>query len=197
MPKRLMVIQGHPDAQSGRLCHALAQQYVEGAHLAGSEIRQFDIGQMEFPLLRKKSDFDLGRSGTPKALVAAQESLLWAQHLMLIYPLWHGTMPALLKGFIEQVFRPDVAEKQVVQGFPKRMLSGRSARIVITMGMPAWAYRWYFGAHSLKSLERNILKFSGISPVHRSLFGRVENVSPDTRNGWLRKMRKAGMQDAH
>ena len=195
MPKRLMVIQGHPDAQSARLCHALAEQYVRGAELAGSEIRQFDVGQLDFPLLRTKADFDLGRSGTPKSLLPAQDALLWAEHLMIIYPLWHGTMPALLKGFIEQVFRPEVAEKQVEQGFPKKMLSGKSARVVITMGMPAWAYRWYFGAHSLKSLKRNILKFSGINPVRSTLFGMVENVSQQKRHGWLNEMEEAGKRD--
>lgn len=192
MPKRLMVIQGHPDAQSARLCHALADRYVEGARLAGAEIRQFNIGQIEFPLLRTKADFDLGRSGTPDSLVPAQEALLWAEHLMLIYPLWHGTMPALLKGFIEQIFRPEVAEKQVENGFPKKLLTGKSARVIVTMGMPAWAYRWYFCAHSLRSLERNILKFSGIHPVRKSLFGMVENVSDEKRKRWLSQAQEAG-----
>lgn len=154
MPKRLMVVQGPPDAQSARLCHALAEQYLP-----------------------------------------AQDALLWAEHLMIIYPLWHGTMPALLKGFIEPVFRPEVAEKQVEQGFPKKMLTGKSARIVITMGMPAWAYRWYFAAHSLKSLKRNILKFSGINPVRSTLFGMVENVSQKKRQGWLTEMEEVGKRD--
>ncbi|HEX7966643.1 MAG TPA: hypothetical protein VF502_00375, partial [Stellaceae bacterium] len=30
---------------------------------------------------------------------------------------------------------------------------------------PAFLYRWYFGAHSLKRLQRNILKFCGIGPI--------------------------------
>ena len=195
MPKRLMVIQGHPDAQSARLCHALAEYYIKGARSVGSEIRQFDVGQMDFPLLRTKAEFDLGRSGTPKSLLPAQDALLWAEHLMIIYPLWHGTMPALLKGFIEQVFRPDVVEKPVERGFPKKMLLGKSARVVVTMGMPVWAYRWYFGAHSLKSLKRNILKFSGINPVRSTLFGMVENVSQEKRQGWLTEMEEAGKRD--
>ncbi len=71
-------------------------------------------------------------------------------------------------------------------------LKGRSARIVVTMGMPTLAYRWYFRAHSLKSLERNILKFAGIAPVRESLFGMVENVSPARRSRWLEQMQDHG-----
>lgn len=74
---------------------------------------------------------------------------------MLFYPLWHGDVPALLKGFLEQVFRPGLA--RAAEPGQRKGLAGRSAHIVVTMGMPAFVYRWYFGTHSLKSLERNIL----------------------------------------
>ena len=69
---------------------------------------------------------------------------------------------------------------------------GRSARIVVTMGMPALAYRWYFGAHSLKSLERNILSFCGIRPIRENLFGMVEAAGDAKRRQWLELMRGHG-----
>ena len=56
----------------------------------------------------------------------------------------------------------------------------------------ALAYRFYFGAHSLRSLERNILKFAGISPVRASLFGMVENASDARRKGWLDQVTRLG-----
>jgi hypothetical protein len=59
------------------------------------------------------------------------------------------------------------------------------------MGMPALAYRWYFHAHSLKSLERNILRFSGIGPIRDTLIGSVE-ADAAVRQAWLRKMRSLG-----
>ena len=79
-----------------------------------------------------------------------------------IYPLWLGTMPAALKALLEQSLRPDFAMDYTGR-WPAGRLKGRSARVVVTMGMPELAYRWWFGAHSLKSLERNVLKFVGIS----------------------------------
>jgi putative NADPH-quinone reductase len=78
----------------------------------------------------------------------------------LIFPLWRGTMPALLKAFIEQVMRPGVAIEYRKHGFPRGVLAGRSARLVVTMGMPAMIYRWYFRVHGVRGLERSILRFS-------------------------------------
>jgi putative NADPH-quinone reductase len=69
--------------------------------------------------------------------------MLSAQHLAIFFPLWHGTMPALLKVFIEQVMRPGIALEYRKHGFPRGLLTGRSARLVVTMGMPALIYRWF------------------------------------------------------
>ena len=53
------------------------------------------------------------------------------------------------------------------------------------MGMPALAYRWFFLAHSLKSLEHNILRFSGIGPIRETLIGSVEGLGAVGREKWL------------
>jgi len=76
----------------------------------------------------------------------------------------------------------------------KKRLTGKSARIVVTMGMPAFFYRWYFGAHGLKGLERNILGFAGIGPIRESLFGMIEGASDAKRKRWLEAMRALGKQ---
>ena len=98
-------------------------------------------------------------------------------------------MRALLKGFLEQVARPGFAISNTEGGsLPKKLLAGRSARVVVTMGTPALIYRWYFRAHSLKALERNILGFVGFAPIHETLVGSVEGLDPEERAGWLVKL---------
>ena len=104
-------------------------------------------------------------------------------------------MPALFKAFLEQVFREGFAFDLGAGGAPwKRLLKGKSARIVVTMGMPAFVYRWYFGAHSLRGLERSILGFCGIGPIRESLIGMVEASDGARRAKWLGKMRRLGGQ---
>jgi hypothetical protein len=105
--------------------------------------------------------------------------------------LWLGDLPALLKGFFEQALRPGFAIGKAAPGrMWKKFLKGRSARIIVTMGMPAFFYRLYYRAHSVKSLKRNILDFCGVSPVRASLVGTVE--SEGARELWLAKVQAFG-----
>ena len=188
--QRIAIIQGHPDAEKTHLCHALADAYGAAAESAGFEVQWIRVAELSFPLIRSRRDFEHGER--PGCILESQSILRWSEHMLLVYPLWQGTMPALLKAFLEQVFRYDFAFEPKPNGRYEKKLKGRSARIVITMGMPALAYRWYFRAHSLKSLERNILKFAGISPVRETLFGMVENADEKRRARWLDKMRTLG-----
>lgn len=195
---RIAIIQGHPDPDPDRLCNALSEAYAEGARDAGHEVVIARVATLDFPLLRTQSDWEAGPEATPASLVEVQQACSRADHFLLIYPLWLGTMPALLKGFLEQTFRPGVAlSNEKGGGFPKPAFRGKSARVVVTMGMPALAYRWLFRAHSLKSLERNILKFAGIRPVRETLFGLVDRAGDDrVRTRWLAKMRDLGARAA-
>jgi putative NADPH-quinone reductase len=190
-PRHILIIQGHPDPAGGRLCHQLAAAYADGATAAGHSVRLLDVAPLDFPLLRTQADWEHGR--VPTVLAPAQADILWAQHLVLLFPLWMGDMPALLKAFIEQVARPGLAgDARADGGLPPKALKGRSARVVVTMGMPALVYRWYFRAHSLRSLERNILGLLGIAPVHETLVGSVAGFAAADVARWQAKLRKLG-----
>lgn len=188
--RKITIIQGHPDPAGNRLLHAMADAYAQGAEAGGHQLRRIDVAKLDFPLLRSKDDFEKGE--TPEGLREAQEAIRWADHLLLLYPLWMGDMPALLKAFIEQTLRPGFAFDYLPKGRIEMHLKGRSARVVVTMGMPALAYRWYFLAHSLRSLTRNVLKFAGIKPVTWSLYGLVEGRSDKVRQGWIEELRALG-----
>jgi putative NADPH-quinone reductase len=184
MGRRILLIQGHPDATRAHLCHALADAYAEGAREAGHAVRTVDVGRLDVPVLRSAEDWEHGT--LPAGLADAQAAIEWAEHLVVLFPLWLGDMPALLKAFLEQVLRPGFAfERGARNPFTAKRLGGRSARIVVTMGMPALVYRWVFRAHSVKSLERNILGFAGIGPVRETLIGGVGELD-DARIGALR-----------
>lgn len=191
MSKRITVIQGHPDSSARRLCHALADAYAAAARAAGHELRTIDVTTLDFPLLRSKAEWEHG--GVPPAIAAAQADIHWAEHLVFVFPLWLGGMPALLKGFLEQVARPGFALGEAKPGqLPKKLLAGRSARVVVTMGMPALVYRWLFRAHSLKALERNILGFVGIAPITETLIGSVETLEAAKIEAALARLRRHG-----
>ena len=184
MSKHILIIQGHPDASQHHFCHALDEAYTRGADSAGFEVKRIDVAQLDFPLLRSQHAWE--KEALPHGLEKAQALVRWADHLVFIFPLWLGDMPALLKGFLEQIARPGFAFKSKGGNpFEQKGLTGKSARIVVTMGMPALLYRWYFRAHSIKSLERNILSFVGIGPISTTLIGMAGNLDAKAADIWL------------
>ncbi|MBA5870429.1 MAG: flavodoxin family protein [Nitrospira sp. CR2.1] len=191
MGKRITMIQGHPDGRTRHFCHALADEYAKGCEDGGHTVRRIEVAQMEFPLLRSKEEFEQGQP--PESIIQAQDAIRWADHLVIVYPLWLGSMPALLQAFLEQVFRPGVAFEYRASGhMARKLLTGKSARIVVTMGMPALVYRWFIFAHSLKSFQRNILSFCGIGPIRTTLIGRIEGLTERQRAAWLDRLRALG-----
>jgi putative NADPH-quinone reductase len=189
MTRRIAIIQGHPDPAGRHLLHALADAYAEGATAAGHELRRVEVAKLAFPLLRTQEEFETG--AVPPDLAQPRDDMRWAEHWVFLFPLWHGTMPALFKGFLEHIFRPGFAMEYRKEGFPKRLLAGRSARIVVTMGMPVPMYRWYFGAYGVRGFERSMLGFAGIKPIRESLYG-LSFADEKKRARWLEDMRRHG-----
>ena len=195
MGRHILIIQGHPDSGTAHFCHALADAYAVGAKSGGHEVRRLGVSELALPLLRSKAEWD--RPTVSGVVRECQELIRWADHLVIVYPLWLGGMPAVLKGFFEQVARPGFAIGKGEGSRPwMRLLKGKSARIVVTMGMPALVYRWYFGAHSLKSLERNILGFVGVAPIRETLIGMIDELSGAKRKAWLDRLQRLGVECA-
>lgn len=189
-PHKIIVIYGHPLADS--LCSALTDAYVRGAKEAGSEVREWRLADVDFdPLLhhgyREIQELE-------PDLKAIQNDITWAEHLVISFPIWWGVPPAMLKGFFDRAFVPGFSYTYASPKalFQKKLLTGRSARVICTMDSPPWYYRLLVKSPGLKMMKNSILKFSGISPVRFSTFGSVKLSSPDKREKWLEKAAKLG-----
>jgi putative NADPH-quinone reductase len=191
MTERILILDGHPDPASERFVHALAHAYGEGAEACKHEVLALRLADLEFPLLRTQRDYE---KGDPNDVVRrCQSAMDWATHVVILYPLWLGSMPALLKGLLEQMLRPGFAFSTRKLGrWPVKLQGGKSARIVVTMGMPGWLYRWYYRAHSVRALQRNILRFIGFRRVRATIIGSVALLNKEERGWHLEKMRVMG-----
>ncbi len=127
----------------------------------------------------------------------AQELITWADHLVFVYPIWWGLMPALLKGFFDRVFLPDFAFKyQQGKTFPAQLLKGKTARLLVTADSPSFWYSLVMGRPNHIAIRRSILGFSGIKPIRIKTFGPVRNSSAEQRKKWLMQAAKAAKKDA-
>lgn len=171
MAKRIVVIDAHPDRTPAPLAHALSDAYADGAASAGHEVRRIALGDWEGAFLRSSDEFEAAPSDP--FVTAARADLEWCEHLVIVFPLWLGSAPSLLRAFLEQVSRGRFVGDPN-KGFATGKLRGKSARLIVTMGMPSLVYRVVFGARGVRSIASSILGFAGVKPVRLTLLGAIE-----------------------
>ncbi|MGN7784622.1 NAD(P)H-dependent oxidoreductase [Niabella sp. 22666] len=189
MSKKILIINGHPNKDS--LCFALANAYKEGAIRAGAAVKELVIADLRFnPNLqygyRKRIEWE-------PDLVAAWESIQWADHLVWVHPVWWGGLPAITKGFIDRVFLPGYAFKyREGSVWWDKLLKGKTAHIITTLDQPGIYYRLAFGRPSVNQLRRSVLQFCGIKPVKVSYIGIVKTATEEKRSQWLQTVSEMG-----
>ena len=186
--RKIVLLHGHPDPDRARLGYALADAYERGARSAGHELHRVDIADLDIGFVRSKRQWD-EELPTPE-IRALRERVEASDHLAVFFPLWLGTMPAYCKAFWEQLLRTGAPQNGSATA--PSILRGKSARIVVTMGMPAFFFRWYFGGHGVRSFERGVLKIMGASPVKTTLLGSVEGRGEAGYRRWIAEMKKLG-----
>ena len=91
MSRRILVLDGHPDPDPARFGHALAASYSAGAAGMGHVVHRTNLSDLDFPVLQSRSDWEEGATSTD--ILALQDQLAWAEHIVILYPLWLGKCP--------------------------------------------------------------------------------------------------------
>lgn len=164
---------------------------MDAASGAGHAVRILRLGELAF-----NPDLHFGynqRVTWEPDIEAAWEDIQWCDHMVWVYPTWWGTMPGLMKGFIDRVFLPGKAFKYREKSpLWDKLLKGRSGRIITTMDSPLW-YNWLIyrnaGHHAMK---RATLEFCGIRPVRITAFGKIRWQSDTGRAKMLCKVAALG-----
>jgi NAD(P)H dehydrogenase (quinone) len=189
MKEKILIVLAHPQANS--YCGALAQAYADGARAAGAEVRELNLAEITFNPVGSGS-LDKPLELEPP-LKQAQADIQWAEHLVFVYPILWGTIPALLKGFIERVFAPGFAVNfRKDSPLWDKLLKGRSARLIVTLNTPPLLYRLLFRRAGHITMKRSILEFCGIAPVKITDIGPMKNSSAVKREHWLQQARALG-----
>ncbi|HEX5796005.1 MAG TPA: NAD(P)H-dependent oxidoreductase, partial [Geminicoccaceae bacterium] len=178
---KVLVVVGHPRADS--LSQALAGAYGAGARRAGVEVRELDLAALEFdPNVRTR---EFGEQVVEHDLRRAQALIAWADHLVFVYPTWWGTMPALLKAFLDRALAPGFAFRESANPGYVPLLTGKTAELLTTMDTPRWVWRWIYGAPGDRAMARAILGFCGIEVARIARIGPVNRSTLGQRRAWL------------
>jgi NAD(P)H dehydrogenase (quinone) len=189
MKKKILIIDGHPGQNS--FCSALANAYFEGAQQENFDVQQLVLRDLKFDLNLHEGYHKI--QDLEQDLVEAQHKIKWCEHLVFVYPMWWGTMPALVKGFLDRCWLPGFAFKYHSKDpFWDRLLSGRSARMIVTSDAPViYNFLAYWNA-PYTIMKKTILGFCGFKPVKVSAIGSVKNLKLKQRAKILKKMKNLG-----
>ncbi|MGX1111523.1 NAD(P)H dehydrogenase (quinone) [Pseudoalteromonas sp. MBR-15] len=186
--KRILVINANPKLTS--LCKSLAEQYAAVA-IKKHDVKHVNIGDLNFEM-NLAEGYDKVIDLEP-CLADLQEKILWSEHIVIVSPVWWGTMPAKFKGAIDRVFLPGFSFKYVEgKSIPKKLLKGRTSELLITLDTPAFWYKYIQGNVIYKNFKHCILDFSGIKNKTTTYFGPVINSSSNKRKVWLEKAARLG-----
>ena len=182
MTKRVLVFLGHPDTDS--MCCQFADSYADGARKSGYEVRRTNLGDMQFdPILHK--GYKVIQELEPD-LKKFQEDVRWCEHLVIIYPSWWSTMPALLKGLFDRMWLPGFAYKFMPSGFFwQRLLRGRTATVFVSSDAHPILARFLFG-DNVNEIRDGILWFAGFSPKIKKV-GPMKKISPEKKAKWIKR----------
>ncbi len=195
MYKRIFILDGHPGSTS--LSRSLALEYAVAAERAGHEVRIAHLHDLAFD-----ADFGEGGYKALKPLEPMLEQVLqdleWSEHVVLTTPMWWGGLPAKLKGLFDRILLPGRTfdTRKTSFGLPTPMLSGRTARVMLTSDTKSWLLRVVYHNAIVNQLKCQIFSFIGIKPTRITQFANASQPSDRTVSQWLSEARKLGTNAA-
>lgn len=187
----VLIVSAHPRKKSFSM--ALSEAYIQGVLEAGKNYRHLILADLDFnPNVLthspKKQKFE-------NDLLKARDFINWADHLVFVYPTWWGSVPALLKAFIDRVFTAGYAFEEVEGGTGySPLLKGKTAQLITTMDTPLWVYKWIYRSPGHRSMSIATLKFCGIKPVRILSFSSVRHSTEKQRRKWLDQTRQKAVK---
>ncbi len=186
---KILIINGHPDKESFNF--ALAEAYKKGALSSGAEVKEINIRELNFnPNLqygyRKRTELE-------PDLLDAQDKINRADHLVWIYPVWWGSVPAIMKGFLDRVLLPGFAfKKREGSVWWDKYFIGKTAHIISTMDQPAWYYKLIYRQPSNFAMKKLVMEFCGVKQVKVTSIGPIRLSKDNYREKWLKRLEEMG-----
>jgi NAD(P)H dehydrogenase (quinone) len=195
-PRHILVVVGHPIASSFN--HELALSYSRAAEAAGAEVRVRDLADSPpaVPLTRELLRAPEGASGHLEVGVVEDiGDLHWAEHVVIFFPQWWGTYPAVLKSWVDRTFLSGDAFRYGTGASWHKLLTGRTARLVMTHDSPGFYNALAYHDAAITSLRTATLGYCGIKTVGVTRFSPVKGSTPQTRQKWVARVADIGSRD--
>jgi NAD(P)H dehydrogenase (quinone) len=184
----ILLILGHPDPKSFN--HALAAAVSGAMRSDGHQVTFHDLYAEGFnPVLPAH---EIPDTAPLSARIRNHcEELRSADGIVIVHPNWWGQPPAVLTGWVDRVFRPNVAyrfdEGDSGEGVPAGLLKAKAAVVLNTSNTPPEREQEAFGDPQEAVWKKCIFDLCGVHNFHRRTFSVVVTSTPEQRRAWLRE----------
>ena len=185
---KVLIVYAHPNPRSfnAALLAAVDTTLQERGHTT----RIHDLYQMQFRAVLDGEDLLRNwRGDLPVDTRREQDTLRWAEGLVLIYPVWWFGPPAILKGWIDRVFTRKFAFDFGPNGMIG-LLTHQKALILNTLGGDQATYqreRWE--ELLIRPMAEGVLSACGVRQVTYQAFYEVPSTTPAARQAMLQQAR--------
>jgi putative NADPH-quinone reductase len=183
------VILAHP--APGSFNHAIADTAVQALRAAGHRVAFHDLYQEQFPPLLSAAEVRQDAELDP-AVARHCAEIAAADGIIIVHPNWWGMPPAILKGWIDRVLRPEVAYRFVAndkgEGVPLGLLKARAAIVFNTANTPDEREREAFGDPLDALWKKCVFALCGVRTVHRRTFSVIVTSDFQQRVVWLHEV---------
>jgi NAD(P)H dehydrogenase (quinone) len=182
----IFVVIGHQ--KQGSFCHAIAATAVEELKKAGHEVVYHDLYAEKFDPILPHAEYPRGEILDPLAAQHCRE-VAAADGYLVVHPNWWAMPPAILKGWLDRVWRQGVVYQFGPKGV-EQLVAGRRAVAFTTSNTPRDDELRLFGDPLENLWKACVFGFVGIDDFLRRNFESIVMSTPEQRAGWLEEVRK-------
>ncbi|MBN1589801.1 MAG: NAD(P)H-dependent oxidoreductase [Pirellulales bacterium] len=185
---KVLVVVAHQNTAQTSFCHAITQVAAETLKSTGHEVVLHDLYAEWFDPMLTQEELAADAPANPVIRQHIDE-LIGADGYVIVHPNWWGQPPAVLKGWIDRVFRQGQVYRFGADGSVTSTIAGRKALVLTTSNTPREAELGLYG-DPLENLWKNcIFGLVGITDFVRRNFESIIMSTPDQRETWLAETR--------
>jgi putative NADPH-quinone reductase len=187
----ISLILAHPNP--GSFNHAIAETAADALRINGHRVLAHDLYHEQFPPLFSAAELRPSPQLDPPVARHCQE-IAAADGIIIVHPNWWGMPPAILKGWIDRVLRPEVAYRFVAndkgEGVPLGLLKARAAIVFNTANTPGERELEIFGDPLETLWKKCVFSLCGVKNVRRRTFSVIVTSTAGQRADWLQEVRQ-------
>lgn len=190
---RTLIVYNHP--REGSFCSAVREAVKNGLKTGNHEYKVIDLDRDGFDPVMREKDLKafvaagrIGEDGLEEVdplVLRYMKMMRWAEQIVMIFPIWWMTTPAMTKGFIDKVIFPGIVYKMEGGKLVSKLSSLKQVTIITTMNTPSEVYHDIFGNSLEGSLIKGTFNQIGIHDIRWISLNMVKQAGDEKRWVWL------------